>query len=159
MDTQPKPTERTSEQQLVPDRPISIDRVTLRDLYTIAQAGREDTANVKRDLQFSIDQMQQQMNIRFNGQDARIAELVQTTNHHLEDFEQAMENRRVEVNLELNRLKSAGGIKASEVAAVLAGQFVRSRLAWALTIAFFLGGAPVIIDHWHDLFDRVIALF
>lgn len=135
------------------------DKVTLRDLYNMADAAREDVQQVKRDIQFSVEQGHIALNQRLDVQSGRMDDLIKTTNHRLDSFNSAMALRKIEVDTDLNRLKGAGGIKASEVAEVLIAQILRSRLAWALTIAFLLGGAPVLVDHWHELFDRIIALF
>lgn len=135
------------------------DKVTLRDLYNMTDAAREDVQQVKRDIQFSVEQGYYALNQRLDLQAGRMDDLIKTTNHRLDSFTDAMERRKIEVDIDLNRLKGTVGIKASEVAEVLIAQILRSRLAWALTIAFLLSGAPVIVDHWHDLFDRVISLF
>lgn len=136
------------------------DRVTLRDLYTMASASREAVSQAARDLNFAIESVQTSTRAQFDSQNVRIDKLIDTTNHRLEGFENQMELRRLEVLTAIGRItpEKIGAVATKDVTGIVRHDVLVSKMSWTVAAMMVVAMSPILADHWHELAERVTHL-
>lgn len=157
----PKVSENSSIAGAQPPSSSAPETVTLRDLWQMSNDNREAVATASRDMQFSINQIKDVFNAKFDTQSSRIDALIQTTNHRMENFENLLELRHIEFNQKIGQITatSVGAVSAPQLASVLLSQLSRSRLVWIALAIPVIVFAPVVVDHWAYLYARVFRMF